>query len=99
HGVRNRKSWFYNTAPGRGNWRLWAKTYVLPTMSGQPQGAAARRSGVGESLRVDDLLQPVEHLHAWQQLLQARVRLALLANSGDELAVLELDAVHRHVDL
>src|SRR5262249_37987865 len=50
--------------------------------------------GVRLALRIDDLLELAEHVHAGQQLLQARVRLALLLDGGDELAVLELDAVH-----
>src|SRR5205809_147055 len=50
-------------------------------------------------LRIDDLLELAEHAHARQQLRQAGVRLALLLDRGDELAVLELDAVHGYVDL
>src|SRR5215831_19170087 len=51
------------------------------------------------ALRVDDLLELAEHAHARQQLRQAGVRLAFLLDRGDELAVLELDAVHGDVDL
>ena len=40
-----------------------------------------------------------EHAHAGQDLPQARVRLALLFDRGEELAILKLDAVHRDVDL
>src|SRR5215216_6537432 len=51
------------------------------------------------ALRVDDLLELAEHVHAGQHLLEACIRLALLLDGGDELAVLKLDAVHRYVDL
>src|SRR5690349_3747150 len=51
------------------------------------------------ALRVDDLLELAEHMHARQQLLQAGVRLALAFDGGDELAILQLDTVHRDVDL
>src|SRR5262249_32379390 len=51
------------------------------------------------ALRVDDLLELAEHVHAGQDLLQAGVRLTLVLDRRDELAVLELDAVHRDVDL
>src|SRR5262245_1653962 len=51
------------------------------------------------ALRIDDLLELVEHAHARQQLRQAGVRLALLLDRGDEFTVLELDAVHGDVDL
>src|SRR5262245_9186847 len=46
------------------------------------------------ALGIDDLLELAQHVHARQQLLQRSVRLALLLDGGDELAVLELDAVH-----
>src|SRR5262249_3936314 len=46
------------------------------------------------ALRVDDLLELAEHMHAGQDLLKAGVRLALTLDGGDELAVLQLDAVH-----
>src|SRR5437868_172101 len=51
------------------------------------------------ALRIDDLLELAQHVHAGQDLGEARIRLALLLDGRDELAVLELDAVHRHVDL
>src|ERR1700733_8683791 len=51
------------------------------------------------ALRVDDALELAEDVHAGQQLRQARIRLALLLDRGDELAILKLDAVHRNVDL
>lgn len=44
------------------------------------------------------LLQLMQGAIARQHLSDARVRLAPLADCGDELAVLQLDAVHRHVD-
>src|SRR5690606_27216415 len=47
---------------------------------------------------VQALLEPVERTHRRQHLGDARVRLALLLDRGDELAVLQLDAVHRHGD-
>src|SRR5213082_2426371 len=43
-------------------------------------------------------LQAVQHLIARQHLGDARVRLAALANGGEEFAILQLDSVHRHVD-
>src|SRR5262245_14567884 len=54
-------------------------------------GAALR---VRLALRIDDLLQLAQHVHAGKELLQAGVGLALLPDRRDELAVLELDAVH-----
>src|SRR5262245_33324525 len=51
------------------------------------------------AVRFDELLELAEHAHARQQLRQAGVRLALLLDRGDELAVLEFDAVHGDVDL
>src|SRR5215472_4697659 len=60
---------------------------------------SASRSRMRLALRVDDLLELAEHPHAGQELGEAAVRLALFLDRGDELAVLELDAVHRHVDL
>src|SRR6516165_854332 len=51
------------------------------------------------ALWIDDLFQPAEHVHAWQKLGEARVRLALLFDRGNELAIFELDPVHRNVDL
>src|SRR5258708_3871972 len=51
------------------------------------------------ALGIDDAFELAEHAHAGQHLGKTRIRLALLAYSGDEFAVLELDAVHRHVDL
>src|ERR1700744_2336032 len=43
------------------------------------------------ALRIDDLLELAQHMHARQQLLQAAVRLALFLDRGDELAVFQLD--------
>src|SRR5262245_39141679 len=57
------------------------------------------KSGVSPTLRIDDLLQTAEHLHGRKYLRQARIRLALRLDGGDEFAILELNAVHRHVDL
>src|SRR5882672_2441655 len=51
------------------------------------------------ALRIDDLLELAEHMHARQHLGEAGVRLTLLLDRRNELAVLELDAVHRDVDL
>ncbi len=56
-------------------------------------------SSVRLALRIDDLLELAEHVHAGQHLRQAAVGLALLLDGGDELAVLELDAVHGDIDL
>src|SRR5690242_11240757 len=47
-------------------------------------------------LLIQNLLQPVEHLHRREALLHTRIRLALLLNRRKELAVLQLDPVHRH---
>src|SRR5882672_1817427 len=62
-------------------------------------GRETRLLCVRLALRIDDLLELAEHMHAGEDLLQAGVRLALALDGGDELAVLELDAVHRDVDL
>jgi hypothetical protein len=45
------------------------------------------------------LLQIVQHLVAGQHLGHAAVGLAAFADGGEELAVLQLDAVHRHIHL
>src|SRR3977135_1123728 len=58
-----------------------------------------RRLSVRLALRIDDLLELAEHAHAGQHLRQAAVGLALFLDGGDELAILELDAVHGDVDL
>src|ERR1700722_19498813 len=50
------------------------------------------------SAGVELLLQAVQHLIARQHLGDARVRLAALADRGEELAILQFDPVHRHVD-
>src|SRR3954452_24780681 len=55
--------------------------------------------GVRLALRVDDLLELAENVHAGKHLLETRVRLALFPDRGDEFAVLELDAVHGDIDL
>src|SRR5271154_3239677 len=47
--------------------------------------------------RVEDVLEPVEHLHGGVALLNAGVRLALLFDRRKKLAILQLDAVHRNV--
>ena len=78
------------------DWQVNAANAVSRRAKGA-QRAQARASGVREALRVDDLLEPAEHVHAGQKLRQAAVRLALLLDRCDELAVLELDAVHRDV--
>src|SRR5262249_18840817 len=68
----------------------------VPAFAGTNGEAALR---VRLALRIDDLLELAEHMHAGQDLLQARGRLALAFDGRDELAVLKLDAVHRDVDL
>src|SRR6187401_2918556 len=55
-------------------------------------GSGAMQTGISAKA----LLQPVERLHRGQDLRDARLRLALLLDRRDELAVLQLDAVHRH---
>src|SRR3954452_7941286 len=60
---------------------------------------AARSSRMCLALRIHDLLEPPQHAHAGQHLREASVRLALFLNGGNELPVLQLDAVHGHVDL
>src|SRR5437764_13823562 len=55
--------------------------------------------GVRLALRIDDLLELAQNAHAGEELGEAAVRLALLLDRRDELAVLQLDAVHRDVDL
>src|SRR5258708_14970493 len=64
-----------------------------------PRSPRRKTLRVRLALRIDDLLELAEHAHARQQLRQTGVRLALLLDRGDELAVLELDAVHGDVDL
>src|SRR6516165_4748219 len=51
------------------------------------------------ALRINDLFQPAEHVHARQKLSEAAVRLAFLFDRSDEFAVFQLYAVHRDVDL
>src|SRR6185295_16363453 len=51
----------------------------------------------GESARGELPLELVEDAVAGQNLRDAGVGLAALAYCGEELAVLQLDAVHRHV--
>src|SRR5262245_65507093 len=58
-------------------------------------GSGAMQTGISAK----PLLQPIERLHRGQHLRDARLRLAILADRRDELAILELDAVHRHRDL
>src|SRR5688500_12904361 len=58
-------------------------------------GSGAMQTGASAKA----LLQPIERLHRRQYLRDARLRLALLADGCDELAILQLDAVHRHRDL
>src|ERR1700704_2437805 len=67
----------------------------LPTLRLIP----ASFSGVRLALRIDDLLELAQDPHAGQHLGEAAVGLALFPDRRDELAVLELDAVHRDVDL
>src|SRR5437773_137190 len=88
--------------------RLGGHRLPLSEMAGH-QGVYARlrrampghdeASGVRLTLRIDDLLEPAQYPHAGKQLGEAAVRLALLLDRRDELAVLQLDAVHRNVDL
>src|SRR5262252_7884133 len=69
---------------------------LVPACAGTNGEAVLR---VRLALRVDDLLELAEHVHAGQHLGEARVRLALLLDRRNELAILELDAVHRDIDL
>ena len=63
--------------------------------SSEPPGCSRRPNSGGGEL----LLQVVQDLVARQNLGDARVRLAALADGGEELAILQLDPVHRHVHL
>src|SRR5277367_4585726 len=47
--------------------------------------------------RVDDLLDLAQGFHAGHHLGKALIGFALLLDGGDELAILDLDAVHGHV--
>src|SRR6476660_1603122 len=82
-----------------------AKQSLVPralTLSRKERGSRSpwrERLRVRFALRVDDLFQFAKHVHAGQHLREARVRLALLIDGSYELAVLELDTVHRHVYL
>src|SRR5262245_10156002 len=64
-----------------------------------PRSPRRKTLRVRLALRIDDLLELAEHAHARQQLRQTGVRLAFLLDRGDELGVLDLDAVHGDVDL
>src|SRR5262249_44845123 len=44
-------------------------------------------------------LEPIERAHGWQHLPHTGVRLPLLPDGGEELTVLQLDAVHGHIDV
>src|SRR5215831_1987731 len=44
-------------------------------------------------------LELVERTHRRQHLLDAAVRIAFLTNGREELAILQLDAIHRHINL
>src|SRR3954465_13101225 len=68
-------------------------------IAGSSPAMTKEASGMRQPLRIDDLLQPPEHAHAGQQLFEAPIRRALFLDGGDELAVLELDPVHRDVNL
>src|SRR3569832_1546110 len=61
--------------------------------------AARFRQSGSRKLSSQLLLQLVKHLVARQHLRHARIRLPPFADRGNELAVLQLDAVHRHIDL
>src|SRR4051812_9894242 len=50
-------------------------------------------------LGIEGPFEPVEHLHRRHHLCDARARFALVADRRDELPVLQLDSVHRHVYL
>src|SRR4051794_38320791 len=54
-------------------------------------------SSMSLALGIDDALELAQHVHAGKELRQASVGFALFPNGRDELAVLQLDAVHRHV--
>src|ERR1700722_6556959 len=77
----------------------WGATRAAPTKSAIVPICRAEALRVRLALRVDDLLELAQHPHAGQHLLQAGIGGALFGDGGDELAVLELDAVHGDVDL
>jgi hypothetical protein len=79
---------------------LFREFYLAHALVGEPVPTSPEHAlCVRLALWIDDLLELTQHAHARQQLRQAAVRLTLLLDRGDELAILELDAVHRHVDL
>jgi hypothetical protein len=51
------------------------------------------------AFRIDDPFEPTEYVHRGKKLREARIRFALFLDRGDELTILKLDPVHRHVDL
>src|SRR5215471_8582933 len=75
------------------------KKWIFRNDATSPRSRRRKALCVRLALRIDDLLELAEHAHAGQQLRQTGVWLAFLLDRGDELAVLELDAVHGHVDL
>src|SRR5262245_24077675 len=68
----------------------------LPTWSARNGGWF---NGISLPLCVQLLLEFVQRAVARQHLRHAGIRFALLADGGEELAVLQLDAVHRDVHL
>jgi len=64
----------------------YTEMFVLRTLPGLFQGCLA--------LAADAVLQAVQGLHGGEALADARVGLAVFADGGEELAVLNLDAVH-----
>src|SRR5262245_42486806 len=71
-------------------------SWVPGTSPGMTDRTGARKARLSS---VEALLDRIERPHRVQRLVHAGVRLAALADGGEELAVLQLDAVHRHVDM
>src|SRR5499427_4164653 len=73
-----------------------AKEALIPT-------SPRKRGGVELSMRlavwVDHLFDPAQDVHARQHLGEACIRLSFFLYGGDEFAILQFDAVHRHIDL
>src|SRR5215475_16199555 len=81
---------------GAETWKRLRAWSWVPAFAGTNGETVLR---VRVALRIDDLFELAQHMHAGQQLLQAPVRLTLAFDRSNELAVLELDAVHRDVNL
>src|SRR5690606_7686265 len=78
--------------------RLRSRTLVNNSGSAVNDGTPNASGKAPLRSTVQALLQPIERAPRRQHLANAPVRLALLLDRGDELAVLQLDAVHRHGD-